>query len=126
MAHQVDDYFRQKLLYNRNQIMAERIEQLLNNNPSQSFFFAVGAGNLPNYMYSFPQGSRYCKKIVIKWECLYLKEIEICNPNFHKSFSIALFDFFLQMFSSHLIVCLQFRGPGVDPQNKLLFSIRCF
>ena len=37
--------FMQKLLHDRNILMAERIMQILKENPSNSYFFAVGAGH---------------------------------------------------------------------------------
>ena len=37
--------FMQKLLHDRNILMAERIHQLLKKNPGNSYFFAVGAGH---------------------------------------------------------------------------------
>lgn len=44
MAKEMDEYFQTELLFKRNEIMAERIERILNDNPRQSFFFAFGAG----------------------------------------------------------------------------------
>ena len=39
------DNFLQKVLYNRNQLMAERIAKIIQSNPDKSHFFAIGAGH---------------------------------------------------------------------------------
>ena len=44
MAQEMDNYFQTELLYKRNEIMAERITNILSDNPNESFFFAFGAG----------------------------------------------------------------------------------
>ncbi|XP_010870117.1 metalloprotease TIKI2 [Esox lucius] len=44
-ALQIDNYFRQELIYKRNERMARRISALIQRNPSQTFFFAFGAGH---------------------------------------------------------------------------------
>lgn len=44
-ALQIDSYFRQELIYKRNERMAHRVSTLLQRSPSQSFFFAFGAGH---------------------------------------------------------------------------------
>ncbi|KAI4872286.1 hypothetical protein NFI96_027714 [Prochilodus magdalenae] len=44
-AQQIDSYLRQELIYKRNERMARRVSTLLQNSPSQSFFFAFGAGH---------------------------------------------------------------------------------
>ncbi|XP_071382232.1 metalloprotease TIKI2 isoform X1 [Centroberyx affinis] len=44
-AQQIDSYFRQELIYKRNERMARRVSALLQRNPSQTFFFAFGAGH---------------------------------------------------------------------------------
>ncbi|XP_071011721.1 metalloprotease TIKI2 [Oncorhynchus clarkii lewisi] len=44
-ALQIDSYFRQELIYKRNERMARRISALIQRNPSQTFFFAFGAGH---------------------------------------------------------------------------------
>lgn len=43
-ALQIDSYFRQELIYKRNERMARRVSTLLQNNPNQTYFFAFGAG----------------------------------------------------------------------------------
>lgn len=43
-AQQIDSYFRQELIYKRNERMARRVSVLLQRNPNQTFFFAFGAG----------------------------------------------------------------------------------
>ena len=43
-AQQIDSYFRQELIYKRNERMARRVSALLQRNPNQTFFFAFGAG----------------------------------------------------------------------------------
>ncbi|KAK6484416.1 metalloprotease TIKI2, partial [Huso huso] len=49
-AQQIDSYFRQELIYKRNERMGRRITELLEGNPGQAFFFAFGAGHfLGNY-----------------------------------------------------------------------------
>ncbi|MBN3284930.1 TIKI2 Metalloprotease, partial [Polyodon spathula] len=42
-AQQIDSYFRQELIYKRNERMGRRITELLEGNPGQAFFFAFGA-----------------------------------------------------------------------------------
>lgn len=42
---QIDKYFHEELIYRRNERMAVRVAQLLQNHPNQSFFFAFGAGH---------------------------------------------------------------------------------
>ncbi|XP_036409552.1 metalloprotease TIKI2 isoform X2 [Megalops cyprinoides] len=44
-AQQIDSYFRQELIYKRNQRMASRISALMQRSPTQTFFFAFGAGH---------------------------------------------------------------------------------
>lgn len=43
-AQQIDSYFRQELIYKRNERMALRVSALLQENPNQTYFFAFGAG----------------------------------------------------------------------------------
>ncbi|XP_029904730.1 metalloprotease TIKI2 [Myripristis murdjan] len=44
-AQQIDSYFRQELIYKRNERMARRVSALLQRNPTQTYFFAFGAGH---------------------------------------------------------------------------------
>lgn len=44
-AQQIDSYFRQELIYKRNERMARRVSALLQRNPDQTYFFAFGAGH---------------------------------------------------------------------------------
>ncbi|XP_013379760.1 metalloprotease TIKI1 [Lingula anatina] len=44
-AKNIDNYFRQELIYKRNARMARRVGQLLKQYPDRSFFFAFGAGH---------------------------------------------------------------------------------
>ncbi|GBM07065.1 Metalloprotease TIKI2 [Araneus ventricosus] len=44
-ARNIDLYFRQELIYNRNKRMGSRVVQLMQQNPEQSLFFAFGAGH---------------------------------------------------------------------------------
>nr|XP_055024787.1 metalloprotease TIKI2 [Misgurnus anguillicaudatus] len=44
-AQQIDSYLRQELIYKRNERMARRVSALLQRSPTQSFFFAFGAGH---------------------------------------------------------------------------------
>ena len=44
-AQDIDKYFKQKLIYSRNQLMARRVSELLRRNTDRGFFFALGAGN---------------------------------------------------------------------------------
>ncbi|XP_060788525.1 metalloprotease TIKI2 isoform X1 [Neoarius graeffei] len=44
-AQQIDSYLRQELIYKRNERMAHRVSTILQRSPSQSFFFAFGAGH---------------------------------------------------------------------------------
>lgn len=43
-AQEIDSYFRQELIYKRNERMGKRVKALLEDNPDKSFFFAFGAG----------------------------------------------------------------------------------
>ncbi|XP_076009301.1 metalloprotease TIKI2 [Genypterus blacodes] len=45
VALQIDSYFRQELIYKRNERMARRVSALLQRNPNQTYFFAFGAGH---------------------------------------------------------------------------------
>ncbi|KAK2151564.1 hypothetical protein LSH36_359g04001 [Paralvinella palmiformis] len=45
-ASEIDGYFREQLIYRRNQRMGNRINELLTENPNKSFFFAFGAVNI--------------------------------------------------------------------------------
>ncbi|XP_055950191.1 metalloprotease TIKI2-like [Argiope bruennichi] len=45
LARNIDLYFRQELIYNRNKRMGSRVVQLMQQNPDQSLFFAFGAGH---------------------------------------------------------------------------------
>ncbi|XP_039399408.1 metalloprotease TIKI1 isoform X3 [Mauremys reevesii] len=44
-AQEIDSYFRQELVYKRNERMGKRVKDLLEENPDKSFFFAFGAGH---------------------------------------------------------------------------------
>ncbi|KAL4634750.1 metalloprotease TIKI2-like [Arapaima gigas] len=44
-AQQIDSYFRQELIHKRNQRMARRVSALMQRSPTQTFFFAFGAGH---------------------------------------------------------------------------------
>ncbi|XP_039591477.1 metalloprotease TIKI2 isoform X2 [Polypterus senegalus] len=44
-AQQIDSYFRQELIYKRNERMGRRVTALMERNPGQGFFFAFGAGH---------------------------------------------------------------------------------
>ncbi|XP_066548443.1 metalloprotease TIKI2 [Amia ocellicauda] len=44
-AQQIDSYFRQELIYKRNERMGRRITAMMEGSPGQSFFFAFGAGH---------------------------------------------------------------------------------
>ncbi|XP_034035695.1 metalloprotease TIKI2 isoform X2 [Thalassophryne amazonica] len=44
-AQQIDSYFRQELIYKRNERMARRVSALLQRKPNQTYFFAFGAGH---------------------------------------------------------------------------------
>lgn len=43
-AQEIDAYFRQELIYKRNERMGKRVKALLEEHPEKSFFFAFGAG----------------------------------------------------------------------------------
>lgn len=45
IAEEIDEYFRDQLIYKRNKRMGARVIELLLNNPGQSYFFAFGAGH---------------------------------------------------------------------------------
>ncbi|KAM6962540.1 metalloprotease TIKI2 [Aplochiton taeniatus] len=45
IALQIDSYFRLELIYKRNERMAGRVSALLQRNPTQTYFFAFGAGH---------------------------------------------------------------------------------
>ncbi|KAM4708496.1 metalloprotease TIKI1 [Discoglossus pictus] len=44
-AQEIDNYFRQELIYKRNERMGKRVKDLLEEYPEKSFFFAFGAGH---------------------------------------------------------------------------------
>ncbi|NWI19771.1 TIKI2 Metalloprotease, partial [Crypturellus soui] len=44
-AQEIDSYFRQELIYKRNERMGRRVKDLLDEYPHKSFFFAFGAGH---------------------------------------------------------------------------------
>ncbi|XP_033029175.1 metalloprotease TIKI1 isoform X2 [Lacerta agilis] len=44
-AQEIDNYFRQELIYKRNERMGKRVKDLLEEYPDKSFFFAFGAGH---------------------------------------------------------------------------------
>ncbi|XP_068191175.1 metalloprotease TIKI1 isoform X2 [Antennarius striatus] len=44
-AQEIDRYFRQELIYKRNERMGNRVKALLEEHPDKSFFFAFGAGH---------------------------------------------------------------------------------
>ncbi|KAG1931715.1 metalloprotease TIKI1 [Pimephales promelas] len=44
-AQEIDRYFRQELIYKRNERMGRRVKALLQEQPDRSFFFAFGAGH---------------------------------------------------------------------------------
>uniref|UniRef100_T1JI92 Metalloprotease TIKI homolog n=1 Tax=Strigamia maritima TaxID=126957 RepID=T1JI92_STRMM len=60
MARRIDSYFRQELIYKRNERMGERVIQLLMAHPDRSFFFAFGAGIEFNFLDDHVQSVR-CK-----------------------------------------------------------------
>ncbi|MBN3283456.1 TIKI1 Metalloprotease, partial [Polyodon spathula] len=43
-AQEIDSYFRQELIYKRNERMGKRVKTLLEEHPDKNFFFAFGAG----------------------------------------------------------------------------------
>ncbi|KAG7254915.1 hypothetical protein CRUP_005376 [Coryphaenoides rupestris] len=43
-AQEIDSYFRQELIYKRNERMGRRVRALMEEHPDKSFFFAFGAG----------------------------------------------------------------------------------
>ncbi|KAL8202923.1 UNVERIFIED_CONTAM: Metalloprotease TIKI1 [Gekko kuhli] len=45
-AQEIDSYFRQELIYKRNERMGKRVNDLLEEYPDKSFFFAFGADNI--------------------------------------------------------------------------------
>ncbi|XP_022240082.1 metalloprotease TIKI1-like isoform X1 [Limulus polyphemus] len=45
IANAIDEYFKNELIFKRNKNMAERVIELLNAYPDESFFFAFGAGH---------------------------------------------------------------------------------
>ena len=45
IATQIDTYFREQMIFQRNKRMAERVIDLLVKQPKTSFFFAFGAGH---------------------------------------------------------------------------------
>lgn len=47
-AQEIDSYFRQELIYKRNERMGKRVMALLRENTDKSFFFAFGAGMVWN------------------------------------------------------------------------------
>lgn len=47
-AQEIDSYFRQELIYKRNERMGKRVRALLEEHPDKSFFFAFGAGVYTN------------------------------------------------------------------------------
>ncbi|RXN23636.1 Metalloprotease [Labeo rohita] len=47
-AQEIDRYFRQELIYKRNERMGRRVRALLEEHPDKSFFFAFGAGQSPS------------------------------------------------------------------------------
>ena len=51
-AKRIDQYFRQELIYKRNERMADRVVRLLKQHPNKSFFFAFGAGTFL-FLFSF-------------------------------------------------------------------------
>ncbi|CAL8276487.1 unnamed protein product [Merluccius merluccius] len=44
-AQEIDSYFRQELIYKRNERMGRRVRALMEEHPDKSFFFAFGAGH---------------------------------------------------------------------------------
>lgn len=46
-AQEIELYFRQELIYKRNERMGRRVRALLEEQPDKSFFFAFGAGQSP-------------------------------------------------------------------------------
>ncbi|XP_072548852.1 metalloprotease TIKI1 [Salminus brasiliensis] len=44
-AQEIDSYFRQELIYKRNERMGKRVKALMEEHPDKSFFFAFGAGH---------------------------------------------------------------------------------
>ncbi|NXQ50119.1 TIKI2 Metalloprotease, partial [Catharus fuscescens] len=44
-AQEIDSYFRQELIYKRNERMGRRVKDLLEEHPDKSLFFAFGAGH---------------------------------------------------------------------------------
>ncbi|KAJ3605456.1 hypothetical protein NHX12_027502 [Muraenolepis orangiensis] len=44
-AQEIDSYFRQELIYKRNERMGRRVRALMEERPDKSFFFAFGAGH---------------------------------------------------------------------------------
>lgn len=52
-AQEIDSYFRQELIYKRNERMGRRVMSLLRENRDKSFFFAFGAGMAWFFLFYF-------------------------------------------------------------------------
>ncbi|XP_016112652.1 metalloprotease TIKI1-like, partial [Sinocyclocheilus grahami] len=52
-AQEIERYFRQELIYTRNERMGRRVRALLEEQPDNSFFFAFGAAALEDFVPSF-------------------------------------------------------------------------
>lgn len=50
-AQEIDSYFRQELIYKRNERMGRRVMSLLRENRDKSFFFAFGAGKAWSFLF---------------------------------------------------------------------------
>uniref|UniRef100_F7AJE3 Metalloprotease TIKI n=1 Tax=Monodelphis domestica TaxID=13616 RepID=F7AJE3_MONDO len=59
-AQEIDSYFRQELIYKRNERMGKRVKALLEEYPDKGFFFAFGAGEFQTLM----SVERFCFRLL--------------------------------------------------------------
>jgi len=89
IATQIDTYFREQMIFQRNKRMAERVIDLLVKQPKTSFFFAFGAGHFvgDNTVLDIVQNAGLKIKHISPDE-----KIEIYNPNLSKNTVMGTFD----------------------------------
>lgn len=87
-AQEIDNYFRQELIYKRNERMGKRVTELLEANPDKSFFFAFGAGmwNDPLSLGAL-ESSRYSEVLCHSVQAWFLK---VCSHGLVLQISNAL------------------------------------
>lgn len=71
-AQEIDSYFRQELIYKRNERMGKRVKALLEEHPDKSFFFAFGAGWFSLIYTKYTQKKLTVNSVISVWSISFI------------------------------------------------------